>query len=181
MARPYRLTLITVALLLPLFFQTSNALLNNGFNITKPSWFFNGTLGPDTAERLPKSCAVAYTTPIDCNITILMSPNLLEKSNTLEESCSSECAASLLAFERDVREACKDVDLTVLDLDTSWLSSVIDGGAAVLVFWKQCLRDLYVPNSERVRLRWPTSTLKLTHSYSGDLIGKQTSCAKCLT
>lgn len=142
MARSYRFLSTTMALALPLFFRTSNALLENGFNITKPSWFFNGILRPETAEQLPKPCVTAYTAPINCNTTILMSPNLTEKNNTLEESCNPECATSLLAFQRGVREACQGVNLTALGLNMSWLDAVMDGEAGVLLYWKQCLRDL---------------------------------------
>lgn len=71
-----------------------------------------------------------------------MSPNLTIKNETLEESCNPECAASLLSFQRDVREACDGVDLEALDLDKTWLDAVIDGEAGVLIYWKQCLRDL---------------------------------------
>lgn len=131
-----------VALVLTLYCGTSNALLDSGFNVTKPLWLFNGSLKPGTAEHLPAACAAAYAAPINCNTTILMSPNLAEKHATLEESCDPECATSLLAFERGVREACRGVNLTISDLDTPWLGAVVDGEAAILLYWKQCLRDL---------------------------------------
>lgn len=142
MARSYRLMPIIVALVLTLFCRASNALLDNGFNITKPLWLFNGILDPTAVEQLPASCVTAYTAPINCNVTILMTPNLAEKESTLEESCNPECATSLLTFERGVREACQDVDLTALGLDVPWLGAIIDGEAVILLYWKQCLRDL---------------------------------------
>lgn len=73
-----------------------------------------------------------------------MSPNLVEKNNTLEESCNPECATSLMTFQSDVRAACGGVNLTAFGLDTSWLDAVVDGEAGVLLYWKQCLRDLWV-------------------------------------
>lgn len=144
MARSYRMIQTIVALVLTLYCRPSNTLelLNNGFNITKPPWLFNGTLRSETAQQLPQPCVAAYTTPINCNVTILMSPNLPEKDSTLEESCNPECATSLLAFERGVRDACHGVNLTISDPDTPWLGAVIDGEAAILLYWKQCLRDL---------------------------------------
>lgn len=132
---------LVLALLL-LHCRTSNALLDNGFNVTKPLWLFNGSLKPGTAEQLPPACVAAYTAPIDCNATILMSPNLAEKHGTLEEACNPECATSLLAFERGVREACRGVNLTTSDPETPWLGAVVAGEAAILIYWKQCLRDL---------------------------------------
>lgn len=142
MTRSYRLMPVIVALVLTLFCRASNALLDNGFNITKPLWLFNGTLDPAAVERLPASCVTAYTTPINCNVTILMTPNLAEKDSILEETCNPECATSLLTFGRGVREACQYVDLTALGLDVPWLGAIIDGEAVILLYWKQCLRDL---------------------------------------
>lgn len=141
-ARTHQLIPVTVALVITIFCLTSNALLDNGFNITKPLWLFNGTLEPKVAEQLPEPCVIAYTTPINCNVTILMSPNLVGKYDTLEESCNPECAASLLVFERGVREACQGVDLTAPELDVPWLGAIIEGEAVILLYWKQCLRDL---------------------------------------
>ncbi|KAG0636044.1 hypothetical protein HOY80DRAFT_388099 [Tuber brumale] len=123
------------------FWNPSNALLDQGFNATRENWFFNGALEPETAAQLPESCVAAYTKPINCDPTILMSPNVDGKKSTLEDACKPECATSLLAYERVVREACAGADLKALGLGQSWLSNVISGQASILLYWKQCLRD----------------------------------------
>ncbi|KAG0135828.1 hypothetical protein HOY82DRAFT_667746 [Tuber indicum] len=130
----------SVILTIP-FWNPSNALLDQGFNVARENWFFNGTLQPETAAQLPKSCATAYTKSINCDPTILMSPNVDEKKSTLEDACEPECATSLLTYERGVREACAGADLKALGLGQSWLSNVISGQASILLYWKQCLRD----------------------------------------
>lgn len=125
-----------------LIFSLTHALLDTGFNITKPSWLFNGILPASATDELPAACISAYTEPINCNTTILMSPNLDTKNETLEDSCNPTCAASLLNFQKNLKDACAGVDLRDLDLDTSWLEAAVDGEAGVLLYWKQCVRDL---------------------------------------
>jgi len=133
----------SVILTIP-FWSPSNAVLDQGFNVTRESWLFNGTLEPDTAAQLPEACVTAYTKPIDCNATILMSPNVDAKKSTLEDACQPECATSMLTYERAVREACAGADLKALGLGQSWLDSVISGQASLLLYWKQCLREMFV-------------------------------------
>lgn len=133
----------SVILTIP-FWNPSNALLDQGFNVTRENWLFNGTLEPETAARLSEACVTAYTKPIDCNDTILMSPNVDVKKSTLEDACQPECATSMLTYERVVREACASTDLKALGLSQSWLGNVISGQASLLLYWKQCLRETFV-------------------------------------
>ncbi|KAI5845282.1 hypothetical protein DFP73DRAFT_526724 [Morchella snyderi] len=138
MRRSSSVVFITLVLPIPL----THALLDTGFNITKPSWLFNGILPASATNELPTVCISAYTEPINCNITILMSPNLDNKNETLEDTCNPACAASLLNFQKNLKDACAGIDLRNLDLDTSWLEAAVDGAAGVLLYWKQCVRDL---------------------------------------
>ncbi|CUS15887.1 unnamed protein product [Tuber aestivum] len=138
--RRYHSFSASVILTIP-FWNPSNALLGQGFNVTREDWFFNGILAPGTAAQLPAACATAYTKPIDCNVTILMSPNVEAKRSTLEDACTPECATSMLAYQREAREACTGADLRALGLSQSWLKDVISGQASIQLYWKQCLRE----------------------------------------
>ncbi|RPB04142.1 hypothetical protein L873DRAFT_1729979 [Choiromyces venosus 120613-1] len=140
MKRHHSLSILVILTII--FWNPSNALLDQGFNVTRANWFFNGILKPETVAQLPEACVTAYTKSIDCNLTILMSPNVDLKKSTLEDACEPECATSLLTYERGVREACAGADLKALGLSQSWLSAVINGQAGILLYWKQCLREM---------------------------------------
>lgn len=124
--------------------QPVYGLLENGFNTTRPSWFFDGVIPAEITPQLPKACVESYTASIACNKTILMSPNVLEKPDTLETVCESSCAESMLKFEKNVKRDCSDVDLVGLGLEDSWMSLILMGKAGILLYWKQCVRDKYV-------------------------------------
>ncbi|PWW76587.1 hypothetical protein C7212DRAFT_344178 [Tuber magnatum] len=129
----------SVILTIP-FWNPSNALLEQGFNLSREDWFFNGILGPEAAAQLPAACVTAYTRPIDCNVTILMSPKVGGKKATLEDACKQECAASLLEYEGGAREACnrrggteKICDISQSDYELAWEMATSEAADSVAI------------------------------------------------
>lgn len=120
-------------------FRIAHAILDTGFNVSIPNYLFNGVI-PDSFD-LSASCAAAYSSPIVCDSTILISPNLQLKAETLETACNPACAKSMLMYEMRVKAACSSVDLGKTGLNGTWLEFVVSGMAGVAVYWKNCLRD----------------------------------------
>ncbi|KAF8463434.1 hypothetical protein BDZ91DRAFT_305677 [Kalaharituber pfeilii] len=117
-----------------------SGMLQTGFNVTISEFIFNGFLPGDVP--LPAACSAAYSSTVACDQRILISPNLDIKQESLEEACNPECAASMLMYERRVKDECAGVDLEAIGLKGTWLEFVVSGMAGIGVYWKNCLRDM---------------------------------------
>src|SRR5690606_13834909 len=132
--------LTTATYLLPLLAPGANALLQNGVNTSITNWFFVGEL-PDSLN-LSTSCVNAYNAAIDCDSTHFMSPNVPSKPTTFEKLCTQKCETSLLKYQRAVAQACEKEDLVGKHLERTWLGSLVNSTASILLYFRHCLRDM---------------------------------------
>ncbi|RPA71478.1 hypothetical protein BJ508DRAFT_91787 [Ascobolus immersus RN42] len=132
--------LTTAIYLLPLLTSGVDATLPNGFNTSISNWFFIGEL--PGSLNLSSGCVKAYSTSIDCDSTLLMSPNIPSKPTTLDKLCTQRCETSLLKYQRDVVAACEKEDLVGKGLERTWLGSLVNSTASIPLYFRQCLRDI---------------------------------------
>lgn len=138
----HHVPLTTAIYLLPLLTPVL-ATLPTGFNTSIPSWFFAGELSLDF--NLSPACIEAYSASIDCDKSLLMSPNIATKNTTLEKLCTQRCETSLLKYQEDVVAACRNENLVEKNLERTWLGSLVNSTATIPLYFRNCLRDMFVP------------------------------------